>query len=104
MGLTDEQRAFWDDNGYIAIEDVLAPGEVGSLRAALDLLTAHAEGLSESTDRFKLQAFGDGDGKMVQQIAEPHELAPEWMSLARDPRILDVVQDILGPNILLYYS
>jgi ectoine hydroxylase-related dioxygenase (phytanoyl-CoA dioxygenase family) len=41
---------------------------------------------------------------MVQQIAEPHELGAEWMALARDPRILDVIEDVLGPNILLYYS
>ena len=26
------------------------------------------------------------------------------MALARDPRILDVIEDVLGPNILLYYS
>ncbi len=45
-----------------------------------------------------------GGEKVVQQIAEPHELAPEWMALARDPRVLDAIEDFLGPNILLYYS
>ena len=104
MVLTHDQRTFWDDNGYLAIEDVLEPREVDGLRTALDRLTARADGLTESTDRFKLQAFGDGGGRMVQQIAEPHELGAEWMALARDPRILDVIEDILGPNILLYYS
>src|SRR4029453_8217010 len=50
---------------------------------------ARADGLTESTDRFKLQAFGDdGGGRLVQQVAEPHELGAEWMSLARDPRVL----------------
>ena len=88
----------------------LPPHEVEELRRALDRLTIRAEGLTESTDRFKLQAFGDTGGedaggeKVVQQIAEPHELAPEWMALARDPRVLDVIEDVLGPNILLYYS
>jgi phytanoyl-CoA hydroxylase len=105
MALTDAQRAFWNENGYLAIENVLPPGEVDELRRALDRLTARADGLTESTDRFKLQAFGDdGGGRLVQQIAEPHELAPEWMALARDPRILDAIEDLLGPNILLYYS
>jgi len=110
MALTDHQLEFWNENGYLAIEGVLPPPEVEELRRALDGLTSRAEGLTESTDRFKLQAFGDtgGEGaggeKVVQQIAEPHELAPEWMALARDPRILDVVEDFLGPNILLYYS
>ena len=110
MALTDQQLEFWNENGYLAIEGVLPPHEVEELRRALDRLTIRAEGLTESTDRFKLQAFGDTGGedaggeKVVQQIAEPHELAPEWMALARDPRVLDVIEDILGPNILLYYS
>lgn len=105
MALTPDQLTFWQENGYLAIENVIPPHEVEQLRAALDRLTAHADGLTESTDRFKLQAFADdGGGRLVQQIAEPHELAPEWMALARDPRILNPIEDLLGPNILLYYS
>jgi ectoine hydroxylase-related dioxygenase (phytanoyl-CoA dioxygenase family) len=105
MALTGAQLEFWNDNGYLAIESALPSTEVEELRLALDRLSARADGLAESTDRFKLQAFGDdGGGRLVQQIAEPHELAPEWMALARDPRILDPIEDLIGPNILLYYS
>jgi ectoine hydroxylase-related dioxygenase (phytanoyl-CoA dioxygenase family) len=101
--LTEQQLNFWNENGYLAIEDVLSPTEVENLRRSLDALTAQAQGLTESTDRFKLKAFETG-GTMVQQIAEPHELGGEWMALARDSRILDIVEALLGPNIQLYYS
>lgn len=103
MILTEQQKDFWNENGYLVIEEVLLSTDVTHLRRSLDALTAQAQGLTESTDRFKLQAF-DTDGKVVQMIAEPHEMGGEWMSLARDPRILDVVEGLLGPNILLYYS
>ena len=103
--LAQDQLEFWNENGYLAIENVIPRDEVEGLRAALDRLTAHADSLTESTDRFKLQAFGDSaGGRLVQQIAEPHELGGEWMALARDARILDVVEALLGPDILLYYS
>lgn len=105
MTLTAEQLSSWNENGYLAIENVVPQHELDQLRAALDELTSRASGLTESNDRFKLQAFGDGGGaRLVQQIAEPHELGAEWMALARDPRILDVIGDLLGENILLYYS
>jgi ectoine hydroxylase-related dioxygenase (phytanoyl-CoA dioxygenase family) len=105
MQLTSEQKAFWEANGFLAVEDVLTPEEVTSLRHSADRLNDMAKGLTDSTDRFKLKAFGDdGGGHLLQQVAEPHELGGEWMALARDPRILDIVEDLLGPNIMLYYS
>jgi phytanoyl-CoA hydroxylase len=105
MALTEQQQNYWRENGYLVFEGVLSPAEVEQLRRGADALAARAAGLTESTDRFKLRAFGDtGGGKLVQQIAEPHEMGGEWMALAREPRILDVVEDLLGPNIQLYYS
>jgi ectoine hydroxylase-related dioxygenase (phytanoyl-CoA dioxygenase family) len=103
MRLTQQQKDFWKENGYLAIEDVLTPDDRENLRRGVEALEARAEGLTESTDRFKLKAFDNG-GRRVQQIAEPHELAAEWMLLARDARVLDIVEDLIGPNILLYYS
>lgn len=105
MALTTQQQAFWQENGYLVVEHVLGADEVERLRQSAEALTARAAGLTASTDRFKLQAFGDsGGGHLVQQVAEPHELGGEWMALARDPGILDLVEGIIGPNITLYYS
>ena len=101
-----ERAAFWQENGYLVLEDVFSPSEVESLRHSADRIVARADGLTESTDRFILNTFGGDNGAtpVVQQIAEPHELGGEWMALARDPRILDTVELLIGPNIQLYYS
>jgi ectoine hydroxylase-related dioxygenase (phytanoyl-CoA dioxygenase family) len=104
MALTEKQRTSWDENGYLVIEEVLTPVEVLGLRRSVEALEAQAEGLAASTDRFKLEVFESGGGSRVQSIAEPHEIGTEWLALARDPRLLDRVEAILGPNILLYYS
>jgi phytanoyl-CoA hydroxylase len=103
MPLKEEQKRSWRENGYLAIEGILSPQKVEILRREADALSARAQGLTESTDRFKLKAFDTG-GTMLQQVAEPHELGGEWMALTRDPNVLDVVEELLGPNILLYYS
>lgn len=100
-----EHRDRFERDGYLAVENVLTDAEVQELRASADRLQAHAAGLTDSTDRFLLKAFGDdGGGRILQQVAEPHELGSEWMTLARDRRILDVVEALIGPNIMLYYS
>jgi phytanoyl-CoA hydroxylase len=99
-----EPRRFWEENGYLVLEEVLSPSEVDSLRRSADALAARADDLTESTDRFILKTFGEDSSRLVQQVAEPHELGGEWMALARDPRILDTVETLIGPNIQLYYS
>jgi ectoine hydroxylase-related dioxygenase (phytanoyl-CoA dioxygenase family) len=104
MGLTQEQKEHFWEQGYLLVENVLSTDVVETLRRACDRLTAQAQGLTESTDRFMLKAFDSGGGNLVQQVAEPHELGAEWMTLARDPAILDVVEGLIGPNIQLYYS
>jgi ectoine hydroxylase-related dioxygenase (phytanoyl-CoA dioxygenase family) len=104
MELTQQQKeSFWEQ-GYLLVENVLPSDVVEELRRACDRLSEQAKGLTESTERFKLKAFDSGGGNLVQQVAEPHELGGEWMSLARDSRILDVIEGLLGPNIQLYYS
>lgn len=105
MRLTSDQIAFWDENGYLVVPDIFGDDEIERLRRAAGEFERRAEGLTESTDRIKLQAFGgDSGGRLVQQVAEPHELGGEWAALSRDPRILDRVESMLGPNIVLYYS
>jgi phytanoyl-CoA hydroxylase len=104
MSLTQEQKEHFQEQGYLAVENVFSAEEVENLRRSVDALSEQAQNLTESTDRFKLKAFDNGGGKLVQQVAEPHELGGTWMALARDNRLLDIVEGLLGPNIQLYYS
>jgi ectoine hydroxylase-related dioxygenase (phytanoyl-CoA dioxygenase family) len=101
----DEQVASFRRDGYVVVDDVFSVGEVERLRSSLAALEDRARSQQASNDRLKLTLFGTGgDERAVQQIAEPHEIDGTWMDLAADPRILDLVEALLGPNILLYYS
>jgi non-haem Fe2+, alpha-ketoglutarate-dependent halogenase len=62
------------------------------------------------TCRDGLQRFEDWLGGPVNSVAEmkwrtmPYLILPWAAKLAHDPRILDVVEDLLGPNLLIYTS
>ena len=99
-----DAKAFFEGNGYFVLEDAFSTAEMEALRASVGELEARASSLEDSTDRFKFHLFGDGNSRLLQQVAEPHELGGEWSALARDKRILDTVERFIGPNISLYYS
>ena len=110
MTQKEGRRSKWDEDGYLAIDHVLSEDDLIKLRSRFDDISKQGEHLTESTDRIKMTTFESLSdpsaiqGNAVQIIAEPHELCSEVMDLARDPRILDLVEIALGPNIQLYYS
>lgn len=103
MALTRDQIDHFTQQGYLVVEDVFATSEMITYKRACDELSAQAKGLTASTDRFKLQVFGEKT-LMVQQVGDPHEMSGTWLDLMKDPRLLDRVEQLLGSNIQLYYS
>ncbi|MCE7987012.1 MAG: phytanoyl-CoA dioxygenase family protein [Caldilinea sp. CFX5] len=103
MKLTEEQVKFFRDEGYLVVENVFTTGEVAAFQHACDLISAQAAGLTASTDRLKMKVFEDST-KLVQQVGDPHEMSGVWLDLVKDVRLLDMVEALLGPNLLVYYS
>jgi non-heme Fe2+,alpha-ketoglutarate-dependent halogenase len=87
MGLTlDEVRSYHED-GYISPIRVFDEEETRTLRRRFEALVAHEGGkLSRPTN------------------TRPHLLLKWIDDLIRDPRILDRVEAVLGPNILCWAS
>ena len=79
--LTQAQVDFFDQQGFLTPVPVMAPAEARELRETL-----------EAAER----EFGDG----ANTLGADHANA-EWMHrLVTDKRILRIVEDIIGPNIL----
>jgi hypothetical protein len=89
--LTNQQKAQWHQNGFLSPFPLLDASEL-------------------QTCRDGLQRFENWLGGPVNGIPEmkwrtmPYLLMPWAAALARDPRILDVVEDLLGPDLLIYTS
>ena len=103
MKLTQQQTDFFQQQGYLVVEDVFGAEEVTAFQRACDLISAQAQGLTESTDRLNMKVFGDST-KLVQQVGDPHEMSGLWLDLVKDTRLLDMVEALLGPNLMVYYS
>ena len=82
----DQVRSF-RENGYLAPVPVLSPSEVAVARVHLDSLMRRTGELGDPAARYK-----------------PH-LYAKWVSdLIHHPRVLDAVEDLIGPNLLVWRS
>ena len=82
--LTPEQRAAFDTQGYLAPLDAFETGEVLDCRRQLEALLASTGGHADTRLRNK-----------------PHLLLRWAADLVRDARVLDAVEDVLGPDLLI---
>jgi ectoine hydroxylase-related dioxygenase (phytanoyl-CoA dioxygenase family) len=87
--LSDEQVQRYAQEGYISPIDVFNEQDVGSF--------------NEKLQRFRQRL--DLNGKIAGRYNQkPHLLLPWANQIVRHPRILDAVEQILGPNILCWAS
>ncbi len=98
-----EQKAFYEDQGYLVCPDLLTPDEVARLRAALDEVLEEAKGLTETNEKFSVTRGRDGEYH-VRRIFSPIQQHKVFHDAAFHPRILDAVEALVGPNIQLHHS
>ena len=83
--LTEEQKSHYKEKGFICPIPVLKKEEADRFRAKLEAVEANQGGSLEATQRNK------------------SHLLFKWLDdLIRDPRILDPIEDLIGPNILCW--
>jgi hypothetical protein len=82
--LTAEQVRRFHEDGFLPPVSVLSPGEVAQYRGRLEAF----------------EAKHPNDVKKLKTKA--HLLCPWVDEIARHPRILDVYEDLIGPDILCY--
>lgn len=90
--LTEEQRYFYEANGYLVVPDALRAADLAALRAAA--AAAEARWRAETT----LPGVRRHDLEQVLGILEYGE---EFLAALESPRILPLVRDLLGPDLML---
>lgn len=108
MQLSDEQvEQFWED-GFIIVENLLDPDEVASLLAHAEWV---ASGKATHIPAGQLQvepsvAAGgtqaENDADSLRKMSHLAFYDEEFENHARNPKILDVIESLLGTDIKLY--
>lgn len=98
-----EQLAFYADQGYLVFPQLLSPEELADLRTALAEVLREAAGLTQTNDKFSLTQTDDGSWS-VRRIFNPIAHHQAFHDLVFNPKILDVVENLIGPNIQLHHT
>ena len=102
--ISDRDVAFYREHGYTVVPDVLDASTLETLRAELNAILAGASTVAAHTDVYDLEPGHRPDAPRVRRIKMPHRCLPSFEKLYRDPRLVTIVQQLLGPDVRLHGS
>lgn len=105
--LTQSQIDFYNENGYLHISQMFSKAEIDELSDELDRLVQEWAFTSEGWTGPWRQAYMDAETEKKSKLTAMHDLqfySAAWMRAVTQPRLVDSVADLLGPNVELHHS
>jgi len=111
MALTQAQiETFWRD-GCLVAEDAVTPAQLAALNAEIarwvEASRAHSAPFGEPTidgrPRFDMGAEHSAAKPALRRINNPSDVSPAYLEVMRDARMVDMVADLIGPNVKFHH-
>jgi ectoine hydroxylase-related dioxygenase (phytanoyl-CoA dioxygenase family) len=97
--LSQEQRAFFFDEGYVCAPGLIDAEWLARLRAALDELVERSRGLDRSDGTFDLETGHSAEAPRLRRVAFLDDLHPVFWEFVSWSVLADVAADLLGPDV-----
>lgn len=97
--ISQQDVAFYRDNGYLVVTEVLSRAEVEVLRATTEELVEAARALTTHNEIYDLEDSHSAADPRVRRIKQPHLRHDVYRSMVAHPNILAVLQKLWGPSI-----
>lgn len=97
--LSPEEIAFYHENGYVTVENVLSDAELAELRRVTDEFVERSRGISRHDDVFDLEADHSPQRPRLRRIKNPIGQHEVYARALRHKGILDRVEQLIGPGV-----
>lgn len=102
--LTQEQRHFYFDNGYLLVESIVPDDWVERLLAVTNEMVDHSRSIEKSDAIFDLEPGHTADEPRLRRLTSPVEQHPTYWEFASQSIVADIAADLVGPNVKFHHS
>ena len=97
--ISQDQINFYNEKGYLIVEDVLSQDEIKELGSITDNFVEKSKNITKHNEDFDLEPGHSKENPKLRRIKKPEKQHPIYEKTLMHPKILDVVEDLIGPNI-----
>lgn len=102
--LTEKQVASYRENGFLVVENVFDAGTLDRIRSVIAGLVQKAAGVKTHNDVYDLEPTHTPENPRVRRIKTPHKVDPLFMEVVKQPRVVAILQALLGKSVRLHGS
>ena len=102
--LTDIQKKFYDDEGYLLVEDVLSGDQLNQINKITNDLIDKSRNINKSNDVYDLEEGHSYSSPRLTRIKQPHQVNKFFWDIIKESKIENILKDLLGKNISLKTS
>lgn len=100
--LTPEQVRFYEENGYLVLENRVPEDIIAAIRAEIARFEIEARDMTASNDRIDLEDTHTTENPRVRRIKLPHTTSDVVRDLMHADHILAPARDLIGPDLRLH--
>ncbi len=97
--LREDQVAFYRDNGYLVIPDVFSAEQLTDLNAVTDTFVERSRDIVESDTVLDIAPDHTAEVPKLRRVKDPTRQHEIYDRASRDPALLVILQQLLGPSI-----
>ena len=104
MTLSNDEVNFYNDQGYLLVEDVISENQHKEMLALVDSFFEKSKMIRENDNIFDLEDGHSSDNPRLKRIKQPHQHSQFFWDIIKESKIEEILKDLLGDNVSLKTS
>jgi ectoine hydroxylase-related dioxygenase (phytanoyl-CoA dioxygenase family) len=104
MALSKNEINFYNDQGYLLVEDVISENQHKEMLALVDGFFEKSKMIKENDNIFDLEDGHSSDNPRLKRIKQPHQHSQFFWDIIKESKIEEILRDLLGDNVSLKTS
>jgi ectoine hydroxylase-related dioxygenase (phytanoyl-CoA dioxygenase family) len=102
--ISEQDVLAYQRDGVIMVPDVLDASTLTEMRSVIAELVADSAKTLEHTDVYDLEPGHTAENPRIRRIKTPHKVHALFNDIVRSPAVLDILKQLIGPNLRLHGS
>lgn len=104
MLLSEEQIQFYNDQGYLLVEDVITESQHKKMLNLIEGFFENSKKITENDNVFDLEEGHSFNNPRLKRVKQPHQHTPFFWDIIRESKIESILVDLLGNDVSLKTS